>query len=387
MRNKFLAGIIFKHDLYFISEVDRIMMKLNINSGKIECIDNPVGVEQPVSNSSIWGLPDRMIVYEKKIYVLETDGKRLVEYFVDENRYRYMEINCSVFECCNFAAFAIHKEKAYIFPSFLDKIITVDLKTGRVIQELKIKSDIPYVFDKTKRIPPKFFSCGCRVDNHEWVFMERLGEVIEYDMETEDYYRHTIPAGIKGCVHAEWKYGVFYILSLEGKVYEWNFRTNSVREWNLGNEAKPYPTYREMVVANKIIWILPEIGEDILVIDIEKNKVKKYLNYPMDFSYEAPKQYSKYYRHCEDENYYYFSMHSGNYIFCVEKQSGKEKWIKPIEPEEADYMEYYVRNGWYLNEKEYTLGNYIQSMKVKYQSLQKDQFSIGSVIWRKAEKL
>ena len=34
--------------------------------------------------------------------------------------------------------------------------------------------------------------------------MERLGEVVEYNMETDEYQRHIVPAKIKGCAHAEW---------------------------------------------------------------------------------------------------------------------------------------------------------------------------------------
>lgn len=38
----------------------------------------------------------------------------------------------------------------------------------------------------------------------------------------------------------------------------------------------------------------------------------------------------KYYGYCENSKFYYFAMHSGNYILSIEKESGKEKWLKPI---------------------------------------------------------
>lgn len=383
MRNKFLACTIFDHDLYFISEEDCILMKMNIDSGKVEYLNRPNSFDVQISDPLIWKLPDKMIVHERKIYVLETDGKRLVEYYVDENRYRCIELDCSVFECCNFAAFAIYNDKAYIFPSYLDKVIVVDLTIGSVIQQLSICTDILYEFGKTESIPSKLFSCGCRVGNSEWIFMERLGEVVEYNMETDEYQRHIVPAKIKGCAHAEWKNDTFYILSLEGKVYKWNFYNNNVREWSLGNQSKSYPAYREMVITNGVIWILPEVGNDILLIDIEKDYVEKYSNYPVDFSYEAPEHYSKYYVHCEDDNFYYFSMHSGNYIFCVEKFSGKEKWIKPIEP---NYIEYYAKNSCYVNERRYNLKNYFSNINLKRFFLQNEKFNIGSRIWERQKK-
>ncbi len=342
MKNKFLSCTIFQDKLYFISEAEHILMRMDINSGKIECIDNPIMYHIDECIYGKWKLADRMVSFDGKVYILEADGGQLIEYFVSENRQRCFDISCSAYGCSNNAAFTIYKNRAYIFPSFLNKIVIVNLNSGEITYKQNFCTDILYKFSNEGNIPPKLFSCGSRIGNCEWIFLQYGKEVLEYDLEAEVIRRHKIPGVINGCVHAEWKENLFYILDLDGRLFSWDVKTGNIEQWLL--EKKAYPEYREMVVTDKKIWILPDFGEDILLIDKKTKKMQKYSNYPSDFSYDAPQEYSKYYVHCEDEGYYYFSMHSGNYIFSVEKKSGRERWIRPYFEEKEEIFKYYCKN-------------------------------------------
>lgn len=377
----FLSCVIWNHKLYFISEAELILMEMDTSSGEIKYIDNSSISNNTGCLRTKWKLSDWMLAIEKNIYILESDGMRMIEYHVQENTCRYFDINCNVYVCSNYAGFTVYKDKAYIFPSFLNELVIVNLKSGEVKHKEKLCENICYTPNLNEPVPQKLFSCGCRIENSEWIFMERKKEVIEYNLQ-EGYVRsHKLPDLINGCVHAEWKDDLFYILDLEGKLYTWDIQTGNVEAW-LVDEVKPYPNYREMVVTNKKIWILPETGDDILSIDKETRKAERYYKYPSDFVYTAPDYYSKYYVHCEDKENYYFSMHSGNYIFCVEKESGKERWIRPIFPNMENILDYYKKNSMYINEWEYYLCNYIRFIKNEDSALDRQIINIGERIWR-----
>ena len=378
---EFLSCIVRGNKLYFISEAELVLMRMDISSGEIEYIDNPYIVNSTGNFRVRWKLADRMLSYNKNIYILECDGTRMIEYHVEKNTCRYFDINCSVYVCSNYAGFTIYKDKAYIFPSFLNELVVVDLISGEVEREEKICKDISYIPDLKKAIPHKLFSCGCRIENSEWVFMEQNNEVIEYDLEKRYIQNHKIPKVIHGCVHAEWKDNIFYILDLEGKLYTWNVENHDVEDWLL-DTGRPYPNYREMVVTKKKIWILPEIGEDILLIEKETRKSEKYYKYPSDFRYAAPENYSKYYVHCEDKENYYFSMHSGNYLFCVEKESGKERWIKPYFTKIKKVIDYYKKNSMFISEGVYTLSNYMKFIIDDKSDINGQVSYIGEKIWK-----
>ena len=376
VKKGFLSCTIWKDKLYFISEGELILMSMDTINGEIEYIE-------PLFNHAQgrWKLADRMLSVGRNIYVLESDGTRMIEYHAEENTCRYFDINCAVYVCSNYAGFTIYKDKAYIFPSFLNEMVIVDLKSGEVKHKKDLSKNICYIPDLNDAVPAKLFSCGCRIENSDWIFMERNKEVLEYSLEEESARKHKLPGVINGCVHAEWKDDLFYILDIEGKLYTWDIQTGNVEKWLL-DEAKPYPNYREMVVTDRKVWILPEVGNDILSIDKETRKTEKYNKYPLDFVHAAPDNYSKYYVHCEDKKNYYFSMHSGNYIFCVEKESGKERWIKPHFPNEEKIFDFYKKNSLYINEWGYHLSDYMRFIRNEKSALNKQILNNGEKIWK-----
>ncbi len=379
----FLSCTILKQNLYFISEAEHILMRMNVLNRKIEYLDNPTTYN--TNDSATWNSADQMISFGGNIYILESNGRRLIEYFLAENKCRYFDIECDGYVCSNYAAFTIYRDKAYIFPSFLNELVTVDLKSGEVIHKRNLCADIFFMTNNKECIPTKLFVCGCRIENIEWTFMQRNNEVLEYSLETEHFQRHKIPDIIHGCVHVEWKDNLFYILDLDGKLYTWDVQTNDIEEW-LSEEGNQYPKYREMVITDEKIWILPNTGNDILFIDKRTKEIEKYLEYPEDFCYGAPDYFSKYYVHCEDGDHYYFSMHSGNYIFSVEKKSGKERWISPIFPEIEQIFGFYEKNNICMSEWGCSLSDYIKNAKQKNGLLSGQVSGTGEQIWKRMNR-
>ena len=177
-----------------------------------------------------------------------------------------------------------------------------------------------------------------------WIFTEKERVVIDYDITLERFERYLLPESIKTCVWAEYKDNLFYILTKEGKLYKWLKNEEMGEEiYDFGLEKK-YPYFNLFVIAGGSLWLLPGTGGEISVIDLENRTEKIYDNYPNGFKYFAPETWSKYFTKYEDEKYYYFSMHSGNYILSIDKTDGQEKWIQPQKIEQEKRADFYLRN-------------------------------------------
>lgn len=380
----FPTCVVEKELLYSITHNNCIIEKMDLKNNKVICIDNPDGY-----NSKEWSGADNILLYNQKIYFFEQNGKRIMEYSVTDKKTRYFDLNLQAYLYFNYAYCTIWDNRIYIFPSFINEIIIVDLQTGKIMKKEKFCDDLYYIFNKEKincipgtdlNFPYRLFSCGCQVKNTIWIFTEKSQKVIKFDLLTEKIEQYILPRMIKGCVHAVWKNKKFYLLSLEGFVYVWKYEKNEIEMLYDEKKNCQYPYFHRIAVTDKNIWLIPFFGDDIYIVDKMTKKYSFYNEYPKDFCYFGGYERCRFYGYSEDKNNYYFAMHSANYLLIIDKLTGKEKWIKPINPTMQEMQKYYMKNyGSNFNEYEWKLKNYLK-FSLSKKNIQ-DNSSIGNLIW------
>lgn len=323
-----------KGKLYYVSHSRHSIRKLDLEKNTVEYIDNPDGYIP-----GKWSGVDKIFGYKDRLYLFEQNGSKMLEYSLRDQKSRCFLLDCGMYSCDNWAAFTIYNHVLFAFASYLNKIVKIELGSGELKKEsfpiddiFKLQKKLENLNKRRNKVPCKLFSCGCRVDDDMWLFIEQDTFVLKYNLSSGMCITFSLPEEIRGCNYAVRKGDAFYILSIEGNVYLWN-PLNVKTEILFHSENRNYPYFSKMIVTYTNIWIMPCMGDDIYVVNLKEQECCKYNRYPNDFSYCEDPNRSRYYEYTEDEQNIYFAMHSANYLLCIEKKSGKEKWIKPKEPE------------------------------------------------------
>lgn len=328
---------IWDNTLFGITNTEKILFRLNLSDGKIRYLDNPINYSRGMFGA------DQILLENDEIFILEVNGKRMMRYSMEDHSCHFIPLDCQVHLWGNFVKMTKYNNFIYIFLCYENVVIKLDIRTERYERIELSDLGVKYIF-KTADIPEKLYSSACLVDNEIWLFAERQEYVIKYNLSTDDYKRYDLPGLGKGCVDVFYNEGNFYILNLEGGVYVWDAVFNKMKEVWSGYNFSEYPYFGKIIVAANKIWVLPCLGEDIIVISLDSQTVSKYLEYPEDFEYYQESLNSKYTYHCDDSNNYYLAMHAGNYILAISKQTGLGKWIDPVRPTQKDKALFFKNN-------------------------------------------
>lgn len=339
LRALFFACAIKENTLICMTDHEQIFEKIDIKTGEVHYINSPKGYIQEK-----WTGTDAVLWKEEEIYFVEQSGEHIMKYSLYDEECQYISLNCKDNVCNNFAGITIYKNNMYLFPRYRDNVLRLDLNDGIIKEKGRLCPEVNYRFNKKEEMPHMLYSCSYRIRSHVWIFMEKGRIVIDYDLELEEFEKHVLPKNIKSCELVEYKEKVFYILTMEGQLFSWSLDEGIEQEiYDFGKEKK-YPYFGSMVMANSKLWLLPYLGKDIYIVDIVSGNNEIYQKYPMDFYYYAPQNWAKYLSYCCNDKYIYFAMHSGNYILSIDKNSGQERWIKPIEMEWERKRIFYLNN-------------------------------------------
>lgn len=344
----FPASAIDKNSiLYYVTHYEHIIKKLDLSTGEVEYIDSPKEFDL-----KFWDGIDKLFWCNDILYLFEQNGKRILKYSLLEKVSKCINLNCTTYLWDNWVSCSIYNNCIFAFQSFANQVVKIDFQANRVKKQ-KIGLEISYNFEqeneiytfenKKLNIPHKLYSCSYQIGNDIWLFTEKLQVVVKYNLITEKGIKCELPDEIKGCIHAVWYKKIFYILSIDGNVFSWNYLNNHVVCLFDSKGEFQYPFFYKLAITDKNIWILPSLGKDIFVIDLENLKEKKYSAYPEDFCYIGGSSRSKYYGYSEDIMNYYFAMHSANYLLIINKTDGKAKWIRPKEPDFNKQINYYQK--------------------------------------------
>lgn len=363
--------------MYAFTSFGGVPVKIDLANEEMICI-NDLKNYQPI-------YADGMLNDRENIFVLELNGKRMLRYDITKNECFYYNIYCGKKDWGNYAVHAIYKGCIYIFPTYADEIVMVDMQSGEVQKDSKLYSKISTCENHGVQEDFSYFYCGCQVENSVWLFRRRGNLVVAYDMETYTWKEFRLSQEINNCEHVIQYADKLYILSSEGKIYSWNMVGESVvKVADCSGMETNGATFSRIVVTDKNIFLMPALGEDIFCIDLCTKQVRKYNEYPNGFAYCCPKGWGKYYGYCDDGDDCYFAMRPANYMFSVNQRTGKERWIKLKVPSSEEYVRTYLQyNISLLNESECQIEDIISYCKNdSIDGIKSNHSGHGERIWR-----
>lgn len=341
LNNKYLilASTLVDDELYSFTAIDHLPLIVNLKTEKICLLNDMENYDLSFVADSMWAIRDG-----DNIFVIELNGERLLQYNFKEKKCCYYKIECNGKQWDNCAALAKYKNKVYVFPKYKKGIIKIDIKSGKIEKNEEVYRIINSYKTKEKcKKENKYFQCGCQDGNILWLFQESGNLVVAYNIKNDSWREYELPIEINHCIHTIMHNGLMYILCSDGRIFLWDMKSDMIeRIFEYSEEGEAIDIYSRIAVADKIIFMLPALGQDILKINVETKRVEKYTAYPEEFCYYNPENCSKYNGYCENDRFYYFSMRSANYILQIDKHDGREKWIKPQLPLVTEYMEVYM---------------------------------------------
>lgn len=370
--------------IFSFTTFKRIPIMVDLNTEKVNIVDDLMNYDSSFA-------ADYMIGIEKDIFVLELNGKRLMKFNIDDKKCTYFNIECNKKNWDNYATFANYGRNLYIFPTFADKIVKIDLVTESVKKFGELYSKI---YSQYKDLDSKedftYFICGCQMKNIMWLFQKQSNIVIAYNMEDDTWKEYKILIEICNCIHAVYTNHKLFILDSVGKVYCWNMTDESPELLaDCSNEKNEVNTFSRIIVTDKKIFVLPLFGKDIFYIDIYTKQIEKYDKYPMEFKYFEPEGWSKYYGFCEDNEYYYFAMRSIEFMLSLSKEEGELKWMRVKLPLYREYLKTYMKyNKNIVNEMKYGSNNLLTFLDIDNKENNKNaNLLTGNRIWKQIKMI
>ncbi len=365
--------------IYAFTSFKRLPIMIDMHSGEFTLLDN-------LKNYDPLFFADCMLSVGDNIYVLESNGNRLLKFHIDKKVCKYFDIGCHGKDWDNYVAFVQYEGYLYIIPRYINELVKVDIKSGQVKRDKKLHLDRNVYEINIEQKDFDYFRYGFQYRNVLCLFQRQSNLVLTYDMEQGVWKEYKLSIEINDCVHAVQYNEKIYILSSEGRIYQWGMTDESVKLIvDCSGKSIKNNVFARIAITEKRLFLLPAFGESIFWIDLDTKQVEKYSSYPSDFHYCGQREWCKYYGYCEDDNFYYFAMRSMNFILSLNKRNGREQWIKPQLPSYEMYKKtYLIYNRQLLNEKECSINGLVKYLgteaidyRHKYSCLVADQIWNG----------
>ncbi len=320
------------NELYGSTFDDGLTIKVDLDLGECKLIG---GVNQfsPIN----WGYTMGYGLYKNCLFLVEESCRRIAIHSMKDDTINYINLSGKTYSKFSFdkSLITCYKDRLFIFPAFDDELIIVNMPSEKVEKIVHLYPNCSYEYKEVKRntytgiiyYPLALISKALRVDNSVYLFSHIHSKVIKFSLDTLDNEIFSTSKIYADLVDVAYENGYFYLLDSLGNVYKW--RENCQENIIVHSKHVKAGYYEHIVSINNKIWLLPNLGKDILKIDITSNNQMIYEKYPNDFSYICVDDYrSKYGVKCEDENAYYFSTYATNYMLVINKKNGKEKWLR-----------------------------------------------------------
>lgn len=307
-------------------------------------------------------------------------GEKIFIYDVKSGSWSDLNIDCHQNEWGNILNVFAFGECVYIVPGYREHIVRVNTTTKKVS-----RLNCPFM----KQMDSQYMFT-CIKENTLYLFDGTGGNAFILNIETGKY-RSIEKTGISGeiaSVQFDHVKDRFLILYGSGKVKEWKEQGNVSATIIEGIEKTGSKYFAEFVITDQNIWILPALGKDIYVYFYADKTLKRYEKYPEGFSYL---NYEGYYRFLSGrirtyQDKMYFGMHSANYLLCIDRKTGAEKWFYPEVPTMGEAYFFRQCHGLYLmeSEKDCPLDRFLQEIpqltRSETVSLWKEK-TTGDAVW------
>ena len=325
---------IYEDKLYGITEKTKVLISIDVESEAADVLDVPAFKDKV----------DYIIKSKSSIFAVAVYGKWIAEIDMNSNLIKYYDVDVLVrgivkfsdYFCTGNKIVMLSHNEAFIY------VFDMSLKTGKLI-DIQING---------VQVP---LEAGYRKENEMHLYSGVSGIHVIYDMERD-------------CIsdmNTMKKIGTIdYIFS--GKKEYYALVRNKI--FNLDDQMLIYEIesndcFNRACKAGDLIWILPRYEDEIYLLDLKTKQCRKYKDYPSDYEYNVSGFYSKFIGCTESEKSIFWSMKTNNYILCIDKDTGRERWLRPCIDDEAERKALFKllhNDGEIVSEKICNLNQYIQ---------------------------
>ena len=345
----FISCAKLNNDFYCSTFAHGYTIKIDLNTGVCHLVGGAVP-----NISQKWGLVLGYAYWNGAVYFVDASYKQIARYELHTKKTDYIEWNgrhCSDMSP-NICYVASYKDRMFIFPRFDGIVSVVNMSDNKLENEISILHKVSYEYIEEKRhtvlgeetIPIPLISAVVKKDDSIYVFSSFSDSVTYLSMI--DYSVKEIPFDWNGkdIIDAAFSQGKFYILDSCGDVYIWIKNNTRVKLFIKSDQNEGY-YYSRILPTDENIWILPGWGENIRKIDLGNGRDTIYDSFPEKFEYiKADRYRAKYAYGFDDDQKYYLSSFAANYLLTIDKNSGKEQWLRPHGIEKKDVKQFIIDN-------------------------------------------
>lgn len=315
--NNFLRSdscVFLENKLFFVTNNGNFLMYLDINKGEVHFQDMVC-------------LPERieyMTVCNNIIYAFGLDGKWAYAIDYKKSVYHSIYINGQGKTWGNYRLIEARGEKVIIIPSALNYMIEIDTKSYE-----KEKLEFDFEIDQYEMVR--------KIDSDLLFFSSKEQKYIKYDLSTNQYFLCKIESKIGYVCRIHINKKSAFLINRYGEIYRLNISNN--KSSYIGKiDASILKKIEYFIVANNKVVLLPGIGKDIYIYDIEKKFFQIYEQYPSDYEISCPSKWGKYTKYFEDELNFYFSNRCSEYFLLIDKKTGYFNWVRSQNLEYSNWI-------------------------------------------------
>lgn len=347
--------------MYFFTFSKGVFARMDLTTGAVELLETAFDCILGKSGAAL------MMAVDRSIYALTWFGRYLVEYCVDTAQTREIEIDLYYEKRGNIAGWFEKEGKIYIYPMDRREEVIYDRMSHMVSRRT--------LGGKTSFKPCRI----CPVDDCVYIFEKSGGQVIRRNIDTGVENTLMLNGRLEEVRHVVHKDDRFYILTAKREIHVWDCASNDLK---LLCKSETDDIAWNMAVLEDKIVIPPHHREEIQVVDTESGAVSFLKEQPADFIYHSFNNLGRYSSGCEDQNNYYFSARTTNYVLVISKKDGELSWIRPLISSE-EIMRYLFKRGFYvIRETYFDFSSFLAAAGDKPLQKQAQRTCIGDQIWK-----
>lgn len=348
--------------MYFFTFAGGILAKMDLATGAVELLETTFNHHLGKNNAT-----GSVMTVDRNIYALMSYGKYLTEYCVDTKQVKEIEIGRYYRQGVNIEGWFEKDGKIYIYPIRQRKEIIYD-RTSHMVSTRELGGKIS---DSPFRI--------CRVNDCVYIFEESGDQVIRRNIDTGAEDVLTLNSRLEAVRHVVHKNDCFYILTAKREIYIWDHCSNDLK--SLCRSETDDTAWRMAVLKDKII-IPPYHREELQVVDTASGAVSFLKEQPADFTYHPIFDWGRYTSGCEDQNNFYFSARTTNYVLVISKEDGKISWIRPLISSEEIMRHMFEKNCLTTYEAYFDLPSFIMAAESKKSWSETHNACVGNEIFK-----
>lgn len=378
--------ILSGNQLWYVSN-QGYLMYMDMSTGKVSY----AGIE----NKDNWvkhSMSDPMFAHEGCLYWVDQFGMAVHEYCIRLKKYYLYELPATErLETC-YAGIFMYAGKIYMFPKKTPGLIIFDLDKKEISVQSSLYEDF-WARERKKKNLTLYYAV--QNQNFVYVFLTDMETVWEVDVRNGKYRILRMKQKVQNISSVIYINNLMHILDLNGNVYTWNIENDEffcIFECKTGGLS-----FSRMIATENKLFMLPNMSEKILIMNLKYKTVLEADNYPDDLQYREI-NWSKYWGYTENEQYVWFATRISNYMLVINKEKEKIEWKKMIPPtsrEEYDFCKSVKRlqqkrmQQAVLQEREYGLPYLLCMISEKQgEKLEwgKGKGSVGKSIWQAIKK-